>query len=97
MPVCLWINTSGGSSSVPGAIYALIRDRGNINNFIQVIAAGGTVTLNQWNHVAFTYDTVSRAGVLYCNGVQVQSGTSPAALVPQSRSSELGLSGREQP
>jgi hypothetical protein len=90
VPVCLWINTSGGSSSVPGAIYALIRDRSNINNFIQVIAAGGTVTLNQWNHVAFTYDTVSRAGVLYCNGVQVQSGTSPAALVPQSAPVNLG-------
>jgi hypothetical protein len=84
MSIGLWINTSGGTSLVPGAIYAAIRDRGSMNHFIEVKADGGTIALKQWNHLAFTYDTTTRAGILYCNGVQVGSTVSSIALVPRS-------------
>jgi hypothetical protein len=80
----LWINTAGGSSLVPGALYAVIRDQSGLNYFVEVKSASGTVTLNRWNQVAFTYDTATRAGILYCNGVQVGFSTSSAPLVPQS-------------
>ena len=82
-PVHLWINTLGFSSSVPGAIHVVIRDRGGANA-LEVNSAAGIVAVNQWHHVAFTYDTTTRAGILYCNGVQVGSAVSSIAHVPQS-------------
>jgi DNA-directed RNA polymerase subunit RPC12/RpoP len=84
MSIGLWINTSGGTSLVPGAMYAAIRDHSSMGKFIEVKSDGGVVALNQWNHVTFTYDTKTRAGILYCNGDQVGSAVSETALVPRS-------------
>ena len=82
--ISLWINTTGGSSLVPGALFAGCRDQSRAGrNAIGVTSAPGIVPLNQWTHVAFTFDTVTRTATLYCNGVQVGTDTSPAPLAPQ--------------
>jgi hypothetical protein len=82
--ISLWLNTQGGTSLLPGALYACVRDQSRAGfNFIEVKSTPGIVPLNQWTHVAFTFDAETRAGILYCNGIQVGAATSPGMLVPQ--------------
>lgn len=78
------MNTAGGTSLVPGALHAGIRDQGRTGeNFIEVKSSPGIVPVNQWSHVAFTYDMETRTGILYCNGVQVGTATLPMPIIPQ--------------
>jgi len=64
----------------PGTVYGLIRDPGGA--YLQVVSAGGLVAPNQWNHVAMTFDRVGKKALLYLNGVQVASNTSPVSIQP---------------
>jgi subtilisin-like proprotein convertase family protein len=73
-PIMLWINTTGGTSVNPGALYGVIRTQNN-TGYIEVKDANPIVTVNQWNHVAFTVNATTLTGILYCNGVQVGSAT----------------------
>ena len=70
--VQLWVNTTGFMTTIPGAIHGLIR---NSSGGLDVICANSVVVLNRWNHLAFTVNTSTRTGVLYCNGVPVASNT----------------------
>jgi subtilisin-like proprotein convertase family protein len=80
-PIQLWINTTGGTSVTPGGIHAVILDPSG--NGFGVDDYNPDVNVNQWNHLAFTVNTATETGVLYCNGVLVPSsvsGTFPASL-----------------
>jgi hypothetical protein len=64
-----------------GTLYGLIRDPGGAS--LQVISPGGLVRSNQWNHVAMTFDRAGRKALLYLNGVNVASNSSPVPIQPQ--------------
>ena len=49
---------------------------------LEVDCSTPVVHVNQWNHLAFTVNTTTLAGVLYCNGVPVASGASSPAGHP---------------
>ena len=76
--VQLWINTIGFTSVYPGAIHAVIHGGAEVD------CSSPVVTVNQWNHVVFTMNIATRTEVLYCNGVQVASGTAPSPINVQS-------------
>jgi subtilisin-like proprotein convertase family protein len=87
----LWLNTSGGSSINPGGLHALLR------NVVEVDDANPVVTVNQWNHVAFTTRFLSASGgnptftgVLYCNGVPVMTNTAAGPLLSSFEPVNLG-------
>lgn len=80
-PIVEWAAgpTSGGygvhfyaSANGPGILYANIIGTDGVGHVLQ--SAGGIVTNNGFQHVAFTYDKSSGAGRLYLNGLIVATG-----------------------
>jgi subtilisin-like proprotein convertase family protein len=74
-PIFLWINTTGLRTANPGALYAVIRIQNNAG-YIEIKNPAPVVTVNKWNHLALTVNATTLTGILYCNGVQVNSAIS---------------------
>jgi subtilisin family serine protease/subtilisin-like proprotein convertase family protein len=71
-------NWNGGYS--PGALCTVFRTpTGNL----LVSSGANAVPLNQWSHVAVTYDYATRTARLYRNGVEIALATSPVFITPQ--------------
>jgi subtilisin family serine protease/subtilisin-like proprotein convertase family protein len=71
-------NWNGGFA--PGALWGLFRTPAGT---LAVSSAAGVLPLNQWSHVALTFDFASRTGRLYRNGILVGTAVSPVAIIPQ--------------
>jgi subtilisin-like proprotein convertase family protein len=72
--ISLWLNTQDGLSLNPAGLHAIVRGQTPLTiPFLEVDTANPTVNLNQWNHVVFTDNLITRTGVLYCNGVAVST------------------------
>jgi len=80
--IFLWLNTTGGNSVNPGGFFAI--ERNASGGGIEVDEPNPVVTVNQWNHVAFTVNTRTLTGILYCNGIPVVINTASPPLVPSS-------------
>jgi len=87
----LWYSLNPGGVDVPGALYGIVREV-NINNYLQLATAGGLVWPNQWTHVGFTFDFVTRTAALFVNGTNVATRTSPVPIQPNTTNSvNIGL------
>jgi hypothetical protein len=78
--VAFWLG-SGAAAASPGALNAALRD--SSNGALECKTATGIVASNQWNHVAVSFDNASRTMLLYVNGVNVGSNSSPVSIQPQ--------------
>lgn len=76
----------------PLTLRAILSD-GTSAGTISVASPAGALTLNQWNHVAFTHTYSGTSSVLnlYINGVQVSGGWFPPVSVVNNNGLKLGL------
>ncbi len=78
----LWINDVGLTTG-PGTLFANVRNGVlSVNGNLMVYSAGGEIVPNQWSHVALTFDYATHTAILYHNGAQVGSATSPDPIHP---------------
>jgi hypothetical protein len=66
-----WYNIGAGAQPSPGALFGFARDAVNPNSNFYLASTGGLLPINQWSHVAFTFDSSGMRAVLYVNGVVV--------------------------
>ncbi len=74
-----WYNTTGNAIGSPGALTALFRDAGG-TVWLDFASPGGLLQVDQWNHVAVSFDSSTGVGKLYHNGVLVGVKTSSAPI-----------------
>ncbi len=60
-------------SGAAGSLNAILRDtvRGPLSGDNKITSTNTVINLNAWNHVALTYDPVTRWARMYANGVEV--------------------------
>lgn len=78
-PLHFWYNWNGSGFS-PGCLYGLFR---GTSTFQIVTTPGGVLPLNEWSHVALTYDYASQTARLFHNGVEVGTSTAGGGINPQ--------------
>jgi hypothetical protein len=76
----LWLNTNGLSTVKPGSVFVNLRP--GPPNSVQIWSPNGILPVSTWNHVAFTYNSQTRKGRLYANGVAYDSTTLAPGQVP---------------
>ncbi len=75
-PIHLWVNTLGGSGSTPGAIHAVIRGSPGF----EINDPNSVILQNKWNHLVFSYNAATLTGILYVNGVPVETEPAPGPI-----------------
>jgi subtilisin-like proprotein convertase family protein len=80
-PIQLWINTIGFNANTPNGLHGVIRTS---SGALEVDAGTPGITVDQWCHVAFTVNAITRTGILYCNGIEVASASTPGPIDPLS-------------
>jgi hypothetical protein len=97
-PIFEWNNSSGNggigahfwmSTVTPGDLYANIIDTSLQNHGIA--SASGTITANEFQNFALTYDKASGSAVLYRNGIVVQSANLGSFTPQTSFNAYIGL------
>ncbi len=79
----LWYNIAPGIQGVPGALYGMVRDGTDPNDYVDLASAGGALAPNQWSHIAFTFDASGQSAQLFVNGVAVASKTFATPIHPK--------------
>jgi hypothetical protein len=78
----LWIVNRGGTLKLFSALHKANLSEPNIE--------GGSIPLNVWSHVAMTFDPATGQYLLYVNGAQVASVSSPGNNVATDRNVAIG-------
>jgi len=66
--VCFWV-ANWGSSAIPGSLFCDVKTDSLQDHAFE--SAGGLLTTNVFQHVAFTYDKTSEVAAIYLNGLIV--------------------------
>jgi hypothetical protein len=78
--VHLWTNSDGTTVPLAGAVYVNLRAGGHPSYRMNTVE--GLAPASQWNQLTLTFDSATRIGRIFVNGVQSASYTMPVGVNP---------------